>query len=177
MAYSFLKAQDKAIGNSLCDDRQVSLAARLIKGAEVRGVKLMLPVDHVVARSFDDEKSARVTESADIGPDWMGMDIGPKTLAAYQAALAKVELIFWNGPMGVFEKPAFARGTFELAHAIAASTAKKMAGGGDVAAAIAASGTESQFDFISTGGGATLEYLEGKELPGLKVLEVSGRPG
>ncbi len=176
MAYAFLKAQGKKIGNSLCDDTQVSLAGRLLNGAELRGVKFLLPVDHVVTRAMGDTTNVETTEGPDIPDGFMGVDIGPKTVAKYGAALLGAETIFWNGPMGVFETPEFAKGTFALAQIIATSTARKLAGGGDVAAAIAASGVQSQFDFISTGGGATLEFLEGKELPGLKALELSHRP-
>ncbi len=171
MAYAFLKARGTEIGNSLCDDRQVQLASKLIKGALVRNVELLIPVDHLVASKIDDTKSASVTPGAAIPDGKMGVDIGPNTLALYEKGLEGAETIFWNGPMGVFEVPAFAQGTFELAKKIAATTAKKLAGGGDSVAAIVQAGVESSFDFISTGGGATLEFLEGKELPGLKALE------
>jgi phosphoglycerate kinase len=174
MAYAFLKAQGHQIGKSLCDDRQVTIAAKLIKGADVRGVKLYLPKDHLIAKSIDAD-TAQTTVGIDIPDGWMGVDIGPKTIPFYGEALASAEMIFWNGPMGVFEKPAFAQGTFEMARMIGDSNAKKLAGGGDSAAAISKAGVESRFDFISTGGGATLEYLEGKELPGLKALELSIR--
>lgn len=176
MAYSFLKSRGIEIGKSLCSDEQVTLAARALKAAEARNVSLLLPVDHVVAKSFDDTEGV-VTEGAHVPRDRMGVDIGPKTIAAYEAALATAETIFWNGPMGVFEKPAFAKGTFELARIIGGTKAQKLAGGGDVSAALAASGCEGRFDFVSTGGGATLEYLEGRALPGLKALEVSHRAG
>lgn len=175
MAYAFLKASGKKIGSSLCDDKQVTIAAKLLKGAEVRKVKLELPIDHWVAKRIDDPASGMVTEGVDIPEGLMGVDIGPKTLELYGNAFAKAQTIFWNGPMGVFEVPAFAKGTFALAEKIAASSAKKLVGGGDSVAAISQSGLESQFDFISTGGGATLEYLEGKDLPGLKAIEISSR--
>lgn len=174
MAYAFLKAQGHEVGKSLCDDKQVQLATRLLKSAVARGIRVRLPVDHVVVESFQDRRP-ETTSGPDIPQDRMGVDIGPKTIEEYGAALAKAETIFWNGPMGVFETPEFAVGTFELAKKIAAMPAKKLAGGGDSAAAIAQAGLADQFDFISTGGGATLEYLEGKELPGLKALEVSVR--
>lgn len=175
MAYAFLKAQGKEIGKSLCEDSQVVLATRLLGAAAARNVKLLLPSDHLVTPNFQETKQIAFTEGAEIPVDKMAVDIGPKTLAQFQAALQGAETIFWNGPVGVFEVPAFSRGTFELARLIAETRAKKLAGGGDVAAAIVASGCENQFDFISTGGGATLEYLEGKELPGLKALEISAR--
>lgn len=172
MAYAFLKAQGVEIGNSLCEEKQVQLAVRLLKAAAARNVKIVLPVDHVVARTLETPKDAKPTPTVAIADGWMGLDIGPKTVKLYEEALEGAQTIFWNGPMGVFELPEFAHGTESLAKAIAASTARKMAGGGDVVAAIGKAQVESQFDFISTGGGATLEYLEGKDLPGLKALEV-----
>lgn len=176
MAYAFLKAQGKKVGSSLCDDKQVTIATKLLKGAEVRNVKLQLPVDHVIAKRIDDPASSKVCEGVDIPDGFMGVDIGPKTIAAYGECFNNAKTVFWNGPMGVFEVPAFSKGTFALAEKIAASSARKLVGGGDSAAAVAQSGLESKFDFISTGGGATLEYLEGKEMPGLKALE-TGRSG
>jgi phosphoglycerate kinase len=172
MAYAFLSARGKKIGKSLCDHKQVQLASKIMRGAEVRGVKIFLPIDHVTSLAFDDTKNVQVTTGEDIPENRMGLDIGPKTVEHYRAQLEGIETLFWNGPMGVFEVPAFAQGTFGLAKAVAETRAKKLAGGGDVSAALAKAGVDSQFDFISTGGGATLEYLEGKELPGLKVLEV-----
>jgi phosphoglycerate kinase len=175
MAYAFLKAQGHAVGKSLCDDKQVTIAAKLLKGAAARNVKLLLPQDHLAAKSLTDTVNTAFTSGPDIGEGWMGVDIGPKTILQYGSALSNAEMIFWNGPMGVFEVPAFSQGTFEMARMIANSKANKLAGGGDSGAAIVQAGVESQFDFISTGGGATLEYLEGKELPGLKALEVYSR--
>lgn len=172
MAYAFLKASGTEIGNSLCEDKQVQLATRLLKAASARNVKLFLPVDHVIAKAIDNTKDIKTTPNATVPDGWMGVDIGPMTVKLYQQALAGAETIFWNGPMGVFEVPEFAHGTEEIAKAVASAKARKLAGGGDVVAAIAKTGVESQFDFISTGGGATLEYLEGKDLPGLKALEV-----
>ncbi len=174
MAYAFLRARNISIGKSLCDDRQVSLADRIMKSIEVRPVKLLLPIDHVVAPTLQSTE-IQVTPDARVPQQMAAFDIGPKSLLALQQAVSQVETVFWNGPMGVFESTAFARGTFELARIIADSNTQKLAGGGDVAAAIAQSGCESRFDFISTGGGATLEFLEGKDLPGLKVLEKSVR--
>lgn len=171
MAYAFLKAKGVQVGKSLCDDKQVQLAAKIIKGCSVRRIELNLPIDHVAAKAFGDAASATVTEGIDIPPTMMGLDIGPKTVTQFQRALEGAKTIFWNGPMGVFEEPAFAKGTFELAQIIARCTALKLAGGGDSASAIAKAGVENDFNFVSTGGGATLEFLEGKELPGIKVLE------
>jgi phosphoglycerate kinase len=171
MAYAFLKAGGAEIGKSFCQDEQVKLAARLMKSAEARNVKVYLPVDHVVSTSIENTQAVSVTEGYEIPAGKMGLDIGPKSVEKFSEALVGAETVFWNGPMGVFETPAFANGTFELARRIAASTACKLAGGGDSASAIESAGCEAGFDFISTGGGATLEYLEGKELPGLKAAE------
>ncbi len=176
MAYAFLSAQGTKIGRSLCDDAQVKLATRLLKGASVRKVKLMLPVDHVVAKAPRDPNPHKITKDEEIDEEWLGVDIGPKTIAAYRHALQGMETIFWNGPMGVFEVNEFAGGTRELAKAIGETNALKLAGGGDVAAAIEKSGQEAAFNFISTGGGATLEYLEGKNLPGLVALDTDRIP-
>jgi len=175
MAYAFLKAQGKTVGRSLCEDKQVQVAAKLLKSAEARKVKILLPIDHLVTKSLEETTSVQLTEGPDISSSMMGVDLGPRTLLAFGSQMANAETIFWNGPMGVFETPAYANGTFEMARIISQSKAVKLAGGGDSAAAIARAGCESQFDFISTGGGATLEYLEGKELPGLKALEVYAR--
>jgi phosphoglycerate kinase len=171
MAYAFLKAKGYPVGRSLCEPAQVQLATKILKGADARNVKVLLPIDHVVTVAFGDTKNVSTTKHADIFDDKMGMDIGPQTLELYRKELAGLETIFWNGPMGVFEEPVFATGTFELAKAIADTKALKLVGGGDSAAAIAKVGLTEKFDFISTGGGATLEYLEGKALPGLKALE------
>lgn len=176
MAYAFLKAQGKEIGKSLCDDKQMELATKILKAAAVRNIKIHLPVDHVTSLFFDDSNNVLVTEGADIPKDRMGLDVGPKTSALYAKEMEGLKTIFWNGPMGVFETPAFSEGTFAVARAMAANTgAKKLVGGGDSVAAIMQAGVESQFDFISTGGGATLEYLEGHKLPGLEVLETGER--
>lgn len=171
MAYSFLRAKGFAIGNSLADEKQITLAKKIIKGCDARQVKLLLPIDHIVSKAFNDSNSATTTEGVDIPDGKMGLDIGPQTRSLYKENLNGMKTIFWNGPMGVFEDPAFSKGTFELAHAIAGIDAMKLVGGGDSAAAIAQAKLEDKFSFISTGGGATLEYLEGKELPGLKALE------
>lgn len=173
MAYAFLKARAFEIGQSLCDDKQVRLAARILKSIEVRRIKLILPLDHVVAPAIHETNSVVVTPDANVPQGLAAFDVGSKTVAALREALESIETVFWNGPVGVFEQPVFSKGTFEFARAIAQSKAKKMAGGGDVSAAITQSGSEEGFDFISTGGGATLEYLEGKDLPGLRALELA----
>ncbi len=176
MAYAFLRAKGVEVGKSYCQDEQVNLAARLMKSAAARNIQLLLPVDHVVAKSMDDN-TGRTTNNEQVPDDMMALDIGPRTVELYGKAFETAETIFWNGPMGVFEKPAFAKGTFDIAKRISLSKARKLAGGGDSAAAISEAGCEPQFDFISTGGGATLEYLEGKGLPGLKALDLDNRLG
>jgi phosphoglycerate kinase len=176
MAYAFLKAKGHSIGKSLCDEKQEQLALRILKVADARQVRLVLPVDHVITTSLENTVDKKVTDSVEIPDGFLGVDIGPKSIELFKNELKGIKMIFWNGPMGVFEEPQFSNGTFELAKAIGESTATKLAGGGDSASAISQSGVESQFDFISTGGGATLEFLEGKEFSGVKVLEyrVSG---
>lgn len=171
MAYAFLKASGTNVGSSLCDDKQVQIASKLLKGAIARRIPIQLPVDHVITKSISDTASAKVTEGVEIPEGWMGVDIGPKSAELFWDLLEDAKTIFWNGPMGVFEEPAFAKGTMRIAEAISETGALKLAGGGDSAAAIGQAGLNDVFDFISTGGGATLEYLEGKELPGLKALE------
>ncbi len=171
MSYAFLKAMEIEVGKSLCEDKQVRVAERLLKAAEVRNIKIHLPVDHAVVTDIKDPSTLSVTPGVEIPLQKMGIDIGPRTLVSYETELQNAATIFWNGPMGVFEVPEYAKGTFGLARAIAKTKALKLVGGGDSASAVQLSGCEDQFDFISTGGGATLEYLEGKELPGLKALE------
>lgn len=171
MAYAFLKARGHEIGLSLCDEKQMQLASKILRAADARRVKVFLPVDHVVTSAISDVKGKVTTEGVDIPQNLLGVDVGPKTLELFQKELSEMKTIFWNGPMGVFEEPAFSKGTFELSKIIAETSALKLAGGGDSAAAISQSGCESQFDFISTGGGATLEFLEGREFAGLRALE------
>jgi len=175
MAYAFLKAKGIEVGISLAADDQVALAKKIIDGALVRKIELLLPIDHVVAATFDSKSAAEITSGPAIPVDRMGLDIGPKTIELFGNALKFVETVFWNGPLGVFENPAFSHGTFAMAQRVAQCDAIKLAGGGDVAAAISQSGVSGLFDFISTGGGATLEFLEGRAMPGLKPLELPPR--
>ncbi len=170
MAYTFLKAQGTPVGKSLVESDKVRYAKEMIARIEARDKTILLPVDHVVAKSFNDTASAKVTMDVVIGEDEMGLDIGPKTIKNYAAALKEAGTIFWNGPMGVFENPAFAKGTFGVAQAISDSEAVKIVGGGDSAAAAEASGFAGKMTHISTGGGASLEYLQGDKLPGLEIL-------
>jgi phosphoglycerate kinase len=171
MAYAFLKSMGVEVGKSFCQDDQVKLATRILKSAEARDVQVVLPIDHVVSTDMKNTSAASTTEGQEIPSDRMALDVGRQSIEKFGKALEGAETIFWNGPMGVFEEPAFAKGTFELARLIAATSALKLAGGGDSASAIEKAGCQPQFDFISTGGGATLEYLEGKQLPGLQAVE------
>lgn len=169
MAYTFLKAKNVAVGKSLVENDKLNYAREMIARVEARNKTFLLPVDHVVASSFTDTTGER-TSGLTIPDDKMGLDIGPKSLAQFSEAVKNAATIFWNGPMGVFEKEAFSQGTFGLAKAIAESKALKIVGGGDSAAAAEKSGYAEQMTHISTGGGASLEYLQGDKLPGLEIL-------
>ncbi|MBC7742900.1 MAG: phosphoglycerate kinase [Bdellovibrionaceae bacterium] len=170
MAYTFLKAQNVPVGKSLVEADKVKYAKEMIQRIEARGKTLLIPVDHVVSTAFGNVENKKVTPTAVIGENEMGLDIGPQTIKNFTAGLAKAATVFWNGPMGVFENPAFAEGTFAIAKAIANSPGVKIVGGGDSAAAVEASGLADKMTHISTGGGASLEYLQGEKLPGLEVL-------
>jgi phosphoglycerate kinase len=172
MAFTFLKAEGFSVGTSLLQEDLVPTVREIMERARRDGVEILLPVDVVIAPEFSADAPTRVVGVGEIPPDWMGLDIGPDTARAYAAALADARTIVWNGPMGVFEMPAFAEGTRVVAEAMASTTAFTVVGGGDSAAAIRALGIdETRFSHISTGGGASLELLEGRFLPGLAVLE------
>ncbi len=172
MAYTFLKAQGHAIGNSLCEDDKVEYAREMMRKAEEKKVSLLLPADSVAADAFDKDSPYTVTDDADIPDGKMGLDIGPKTVELFKKAIKGAGTIIWNGPMGVFEFDAFAKGTFAVAEAIAAEKdAVSIIGGGDSVAAVKKLGFADRMTHISTGGGASLEFLEGKELPGIACLE------
>jgi phosphoglycerate kinase len=173
MAYTFLKAKGIAIGKSLVEEDKLDLAKELMTKASARHVALELPVDHVVAAGLDSVDS-RIVPVAQTPPDRMGLDIGPETVKRYSEIIRNAKTIVWNGPMGVFENPKFAAGTFAIARAVAESDAYSIVGGGDSAAAIAQSGMESRITHISTGGGASLEFLSGQKLPGVEVLTNRG---
>ncbi len=170
MAYTFLKAQGHAVGKSLVENDKLKYAKEMIERIEARNKTILLPVDHLATKSITDTQSAHVTKDATIPDDELAVDIGPKTIQNYSVALREAGTIFWNGPMGVFENPVFAKGTFGVAQVIAESNATKIVGGGDSAAAAEASGFADKMTHISTGGGASLEYLQGDKLPGLEIL-------
>ena len=171
MSYTFFKAMGYEIGASILDEESIDLAAELMRKAEEAGVELMLPVDTVCAVKFADDSEKGVFDRDKIPADMMGMDIGPKTIEAYKAVIAQAETVVWNGPAGVFEMPNFAEGTRAIAQALAESGAVTIIGGGDSAAAVEQFGYADKMTHISTGGGASLEFLEGKELPGIACLE------
>ena len=173
MVFTFLKAQGKEIGTSLVEAEMLDVVKGLIATAEKNGVKLVLPTDIVVAPAFAADATPTLVAADAIPADQMGLDIGPVSAKAFAAEIVKCKTVFWNGPMGVFEFPNFAAGTKVVAQALTEVSGISVVGGGDSAAAVRALGfADSQFGYISTGGGATLEYLEGKELPGLKALEL-----
>lgn len=169
MAYTFLKAQGHDVGNSLCELDQLDYARRMIEKANANGKQLLLPVDNVAADKFDAAAATQVVGN-DMPAGWMALDIGPKTLAAYAAAIRGAKTVVWNGPMGCFEMKPFAAGTFGVCQAVAASGATSIIGGGDSVSAVNKSGLAAKMTHISTGGGASLEFLEGKELPGVAAL-------
>ena len=173
MAYTFLKAQGLSIGKSLVEEDKLDLARKILADAKAKNFKFLLPVDNVIAPEFKADAPAKTVDVTGIPADQMGLDIGPKTIGAYSAEIGKVKTIVWNGPMGVFEMPAFAKGTLEIAKAVAAATeagATSIVGGGDSVAAVHQSGVANKISHISTGGGASLEYLGGRKLPGVEAL-------
>jgi len=173
MVFTFLKAQGKEIGTSLVEIEMLDVVKALIATAEKNGVKLLLPTDIVVAPTFSQDAAPTLVSADSIPADQMGLDIGPVSAAVFAAEIVKCKTIFWNGPMGVFEFPNFAAGTKVVAQALTEVSGISVVGGGDSAAAVRALGfADSQFGYISTGGGASLEYLEGKVLPGLEALEL-----
>ena len=173
MVFTFLKAQGKEIGTSLVELEMLDVVQGLIASAEKNGVKLLLPTDIVVAPAFSADSAPTLVSADEIPVDQMGLDIGPVSAAAFASEIVKCTTVFWNGPMGVFEFPNFAAGTKVVAQALTEVSGISVVGGGDSAAAVRALGfVDSQFGYISTGGGASLEYLEGKELPGLKALDL-----
>lgn len=171
MTYTFLHAKGLEVGTSLCEDDKLDLARSLMDEAAVRRIPFRLPEDVVVADRFAEDAAHQVVPAEAIPPDWMGLDIGPHTARAFARVIATAGTVMWNGPMGVFEFAAFAAGTRAIAQAMADSNAVTIVGGGDSAAAVEQMGLSHRITHISTGGGASLEFLEGKELPGVAVLQ------
>jgi phosphoglycerate kinase len=173
MAYTFVKAQGGQIGTSICEDDKLDLANSLLKNAAEKGVKIHLPIDTLVADRFSNEAATQVCETAAIPADWMGLDIGPKTAENFAEVIKHSKTLLWNGPMGVFEFESFEKGTKAVALAVVEATqagAFSLIGGGDSAAAVSKFKLTEEVSYVSTGGGALLEYMEGKELPGVKAI-------
>jgi len=171
MAYTFLKAKGVGVGKSLIENDMLDVATSTMKKAAEAGVKILLPVDHVVTQEFSADAASSVTENEEIAEGSMGMDIGTKSVALFKEKLSGAKTVFWNGPMGVFEFPAFAKGTFTIAETLASlEGATTVIGGGDSVSAVKKAGLADKMSHISTGGGASLELVEGKELPGVKAL-------
>jgi phosphoglycerate kinase len=172
MAYTFLKSQGLPVGKSLVENDKLDLARGLLDEARTRKFRLLLPVDHVLAES-PDSTATKTADIADTPEGWMGLDVGPKTITLFGQEISNARTIVWNGPLGMFEKPAFAQGTLAMARAVAAATvagATSIVGGGDSVAAVERSGVANQISHISTGGGASLEFLAGEKLPGVEAL-------
>ncbi|MES2827749.1 MAG: phosphoglycerate kinase [Bacteroidota bacterium] len=174
MAYTFAKAQGGEIGTSLLEEDRMALCLELLDKAKAKGVNLLLPLDTVIADKFDNEAQKKNVDTGKIPADWMGLDIGPKTVELFSKVIKESKTLLWNGPMGVFEMANFEQGTRAIADAVVAATQDNQAfsliGGGDSAAAIAKFNLEDKVSYVSTGGGALLEYMEGKELPGVKAI-------
>lgn len=170
MSYTFLKVQGRNIGKSLFESDYVETAENLLRKAEAKGVRVILPVDHVCGKDFSEDTEAVYVDSADIPDDLLGMDVGEKTLEMIKSELAEAKSIVWNGPMGVFEFEKFSKGTISVAQMVADSKGTTVVGGGDSVAAVNKFGYADRIDHVSTGGGASLEFLEGKTLPGIAAL-------
>jgi phosphoglycerate kinase len=170
MAYTFMKAKGYCIGESICEDDKVELATSIMKKAEEKGVNFLIPVDNRISDKFAEDANYQDIDSDSIPEGWMGMDIGPKTIEMFCNAVKDAKTVIWNGPMGVFEFANFANGTLAVAKAVADSDAISVIGGGDSVAAVTKLGFADKMSHISTGGGASLEYMEGKKLPGIECL-------
>jgi len=174
MTYTFIRALGGKTGNSLVEEDKLDLAIQVMEKAKQKGVNLLLPVDNVVADKFDNNANRKVCPVDQVEDGWMGLDIGEETIRLFSEVIMKSKTILWNGPMGVFEMPNFRNGTVEIARAIAAATEKEafsLVGGGDSVAAVNQFGLAGKVSYVSTGGGAMLEYIEGKELPGIKAIK------
>lgn len=172
MAFTFLKSLGEEVGNSIMEDDLIDDALNIINEAKRLGVKLYLPVDFVISQTFSEDTPIKYVTFKEIPKGWMGLDIGPATVRLFREALMDTQTILWNGPMGVYEMDKFARGSFQISHFIAQSYATKVVGGGDTADLVQRAGDDEEMTFISTGGGASLELLEGKTLPGVAALMV-----
>ena len=170
MTYTFVKAQGGKVGNSLCEDDKIDVAAEILKKALDKEVRLLTPVDSLVADKMDEDSKTMVTSSAEIPDGYMGLDIGPKTIELYKQEIENAGTVVWNGPVGVFEINKFSTGTRAIAEAMANSKCISIIGGGDSAAAVEKFGLEDKMSHVSTGGGASLEFMEGKKLPGIEAL-------
>jgi phosphoglycerate kinase len=173
MAYTFVKAMGGKIGNSLCEEDKLDMALRLLDLARERDVKIYLPVDSVNADRFDKDANTEITDIEKVSDGWMGLDIGDESIKSFSSIIERSKTVLWNGPMGVFEMEKFSRGTSEIAKAVARSTEKgafSLIGGGDSVAAINKNGLADKVSYVSTGGGAMLEYMEGKVLPGIAAI-------
>ena len=171
MEYTFFKAQGYSVGNSICEDDKLELAKELMEKAEEKGVKFMLPVDTKVGKEFEKDTESKIVKVTEMPEDWIGLDIGPETVELYSKELDKAETVLWNGPAGLAEFEQFAYGTNAIANKLASIDAVTVIGGGDSAAAVEKAGVADKMTHISTGGGASLEFLEGKELPGIECLD------
>jgi phosphoglycerate kinase len=174
MIFTFFKAQGIKTGKSLVEDDYVELAEKIMKAAESKGVKMLLPTDVIIADKFDKDADSKTVSVNDIPDDWMGLDVGPDSITAFKEALTPCKTIVWNGPMGVFEFEKFAKGTLDIAKLLADLTPQgttTIIGGGDSVAAVEQAGLAEKMSHISTGGGASLELLEGKDLPGVNALD------
>lgn len=171
MAYTFFKAQGYEVGNSICELDKLNLALELMEKAKAKGVKLMLPVDNKIGKEFKEDTESKIVKCTEIPAGWEGFDIGPETIEMYKEELKNAKTIVWNGPLGLFEFEQFATGTNKIAKALAEVEAVTIIGGGDSAAAIEKIGLADKMTHISTGGGASLEFLEGKKLPGIECLQ------
>lgn len=170
MAYTFIKAQNGKIGNSLCEDDKLEVAVEILQKALDKGVRMLLPVDNVVVKEMSNDAQTIITDIDKIPDEYMGVDIGPKTIDLYRQEIEIAGTVVWNGPLGVFEYENFATGTKKIAESMANSNAVTIIGGGDSAAAVEKFGLENKMSHISTGGGASLEFMEGKKLPGIEAL-------
>lgn len=171
MAYTFAAAEGKDVGRSLVEKDMLETARELLERSKKHGAAMLFPRDHVTARAMDEQDGAEIVRGFPLPPDRMGLDIGPDTIADFTAVISGARTIFWNGPMGVFEQKAFAQGTLQIAQAVAGSSALSIIGGGDSVAAVAQSGLRDRISHISTGGGASLEYIANETLPGLEALK------